>query len=196
MYKKCSLCLVLFCLATLAASAQSTDAIYSVRIAAFEKPFDAQSIIDDLGDLGILRMQESDKNVRVYLGNYLDKKTAQKVLGIVKKRKFRSAYIVSDSYLLTYGIYKYNSHTYQIGSFKHLNLNILNLLDDQIKKEIYLSYDRGHFRVSVGLYNPNISHTKDYAHSVAKQMGPVYQQGFDRQFRKVSEVPAGLGAQP
>lgn len=177
-------CLGLLCSAAFAQKS-SDAAIYSIRVAAFAKPFDKQSLLKQLGDLGVMRFQDSDKNVRAYLGNYLDRKTAERVLSVVKKRKFNSAYIISDAYDLSYGEGKHRSHTYQVGAFKNLDFSVLNNLNEKVKNNVYILFDKNVYRVSVGLYTPLIPESKAEALAIAKAMGPVHAAGFDRQFRKV-----------
>ncbi len=173
-------------------SAGEYSTVYVVRVAAFEKTFDAIKLTERIGDLGVVSFVSSDKNMRVYLGKYLGRRTAERVLRLVKKRGFKDAYIISDNYAFTSKEGLYTSHTFQIGAFKRLDATNLNLLHEQTKEHLYITYENRVYRISVGLYNPLLVETKAKAMAIAETIGPIYKSGFDKQIRKVTLNPSTI----
>lgn len=172
-----------FSLGQLAAQ-EDYNTIYSIRVVSYSKLFDANQVVKKIGSLGVIRYENSEENTRIYLGNYLGKATVKRILRQVKKRGYKSAYIVEDSYDLSHSTGKYNTHTYQIGAFRKLNTTNLNYIPNDLQKEIYISYENRVYRISVGLFGPTMPGTEDYAKAIAKRIGPIAQQGYSRQFRK------------
>ncbi len=175
----------LFCTAFALQAQDNFNTVYSIRVVSYSKVFDSKNVLDKIGDLGLVRFENAEINTRVYLGNYLGKKTVQKILAQVKKRGYTSAYIVEDDFELTHSTGKYNSHTFQIGAFKTPNAHNLNYLEEDLKREFYFSYSKGVYRISVGLFHPTLTDSKEYNEGILDRIGPVAQNGFARQFRTI-----------
>lgn len=178
--------------------AQKITAIYSVKVATI-KAAKTDAVFDKLKPYGILRFEPSDHGVRVYLRSYLDKSTAVRVRDKVRRLGFKDAFVVSDGYRLTENEGKYFTHTYQIGSFKKIDLSAANgiLSTRDVGEELYIQYHKGIYRVSVGLYSPAIPGSKEICILKAAQVQTLMgKKGFGRKFRDAPKPPAEVMPRP
>ncbi len=173
-------------------SGQNINTIYSIKIATYAKAFDAQSI-EQLEKYGVLKYEPTDWGTRIYLGQYLDKRTAKLVRNKVRKMGFKGAYLTSDNYKLNYADGKYMDGTYQIASFKNLDLTAVKgfLRDPSIGEHLYIQYDKGYYKLSMGLYASQLAGTKEECERRAYIVQAVFGgQGFGRIFRKAEKLEA------
>ena len=154
--------------------------ICRIRIASLQGNIDYERIAK-LGDLGILDFEPSDNGfTRVYLGSYIGKYTAYKVLNEVKKRGYSSAFVVTDlDFINSKAADEPSYHTYQIASAKKLNVQNFNALDDQFKGNMYITYSGTGYRISLGVYQKDVNpNTEQEFAAIGNQLG--YVDGFSK----------------
>ncbi len=142
---------------------------YRIRVASLKKAPDMERL-NFLYQLGMVDIEPSDNGNRIYLGNYLDKRTADIVLSKVKKKGFKDAYIVSDTFAVEYEPGKFYTHTYQVGAFKKLDVSAFNVVYPELKGKVYVRYSGGVYRISLGLYSDERLELKDYFQSLSNRM--------------------------
>ncbi len=114
--------------------------------------------LKDLGQLTTstveLDPEETSVKTPVYLGYYLGKSTAQKVLAEVKKRGYSQAKMVSDgAYQLGHSTGKHIRYGLQLGAFKALSQVKMSQYPKQdTEDKIYLQYKGGAYKVLYNLY--------------------------------------------
>lgn len=114
--------------------------------------------LSSLNDLGVLTESNTEKGfTRVYLGSYLNRNTAEKILAEVKKRGFKEAYIVEDEQL-SENVFKDTTkyYTFQIAAAKELNVMPFINFDNRHRDDIYISHENGKYKVSLGLYTKDV----------------------------------------
>lgn len=161
------------------------DRIYKIRVASAR----GQIFIDNFQKLnryGILLFEPADNGyTRVYLGTYIGRNTALKILNSVKAAGFRSAYLVLDQEL-------YNSstpqeviyYTYQLCATRKLNLSkVLNKMDPINAQSVHLTYANGFYRYSLGIYDKGILPQSDNNfQALAFSLG--FTEGFAKPIKK------------
>lgn len=135
-----------------------TEATYKIRLSAFEKNFD-KAKFDNVRDLGVLTYELAENGfTRVYLGNYLEKRTAQRIMDKVKGRGYKDAYLVRDNYIFEGIEGEQLTHTIQFSSVKKLNLQKVTdaLAADAVGQfmvnELHVSYSGGYYRLMLGMF--------------------------------------------
>lgn len=136
---------------------QGDKTICRIRVASLKGTIDYEAV-GKLSDLGVLSFEPSDNGfTRVYLGTYLGKYSAYKVVEQVKRRGYPSAFVVEDQNFLNTeeeGSAAYS--TYQIYSSKKLDVKGLNEIAEKYREQVYISYSGGNYRVSLGLYQKEL----------------------------------------
>jgi len=90
----------------------------------------------------------------VYLGYYLGKSTAQKILAEVKKRGYNEAQMVNDGgYQLGHSTGKHIRYGLQLGAFRSVHLMKLGQYPKKdAEDKIYVQYKGGAYKVFYNLY--------------------------------------------
>lgn len=154
--------------------------VCKIRVAAVKGQVD-QTKVDKLSDLGILSFEAADNGYTyVYLGKYISKYTAYKVLDRVKARGYKSAFVVVEENFINKADTETPSYsTYQVASLKKLNLESLNALDDNFRSDIYVTYGDGYYRLSMGLYQKQLyPYIEEEFRNTAARLG--YGSGYSR----------------
>jgi len=132
------------------------DGIYRIKLLTISNQSDLK-IFNILKDLGVIHFESyQEDKYRVYLGNYLGKPTAEKILPQVQKRGFTGACVEKKSTEFISEFGDSLTHTIQFIALRKLDLRkIVNnpKLNDKDKKEVYIWYHNGYYRVSMGLVN-------------------------------------------
>ncbi len=136
--------------------AAQPDGIYRIKILTVSNQSDL-SIFNRLKDLGavILEPYAGDK-LRVYLGNYIGKPTADRILPTVVSRGFSGAYVEKSTKSFIDDSGDSLTHTLQFIALKKLDIRtIVNnpKLSEPDKNELYIWYHNGFYRVSMGMTN-------------------------------------------
>ena len=174
-------------------SIRNVDAIYEIRLGAFLKGVPVNAY-EDLKDLGILKIVIGEENGMeyVYLGSYMGKTTANKILSIVKSRGHKTAYLekVKDKFVDADG--REMTHTYQFCSVNKLDMrkvgNVLSTDVSMIDK-LFISYDGKNYQMSLGLTAPELRQEINQYRSFAVAHG--FETSFLRTFR---QAPKGYVA--
>ena len=156
------------------------QSICRIRVAALQGEVDYEKL-GKLGDLGILSYEPADNGFTyVYLGKYISKYTAYRVLDRVKRRGHRSAYvIVEQDYLNDQEEDAAAFSTYQFLSLKKLDMQPFNALDESYQSDIYVTYANGYYRLSMGLYQKQLyPYIEEEFKNIAARLG--YGGGFSR----------------
>ena len=147
------------CFLSMQLNAQA-DAVYRIKLLSVNKNSDLK-LFKNLHDLGVVSFEPFDNNtLRVYLGNYIGKFTADRILPTVKARGFTGAYVekIKDSFVATNG--DSLTHTMQFIALKKLDIRIIvnnpKLLETD-KKDVFIWYHNGFYRVSMGMIKENES---------------------------------------
>lgn len=159
---------------------QDDRSICRIRVAALQGAVDYEKL-GKLGDLGILSYEPADNGFTyVYLGKYISKYTAYRILDRVKRRGYRSAYvIVEQNYLNNQAEDAPAFSTYQFLSLQKLDLQPFNDLDPSYKSDIYITYAKGYYRLSMGLYQKQLyPYIEEEFKNIAARLG--YGGGFSR----------------
>ncbi len=177
--------LLLSLLFSLALNAQMDDRIYKIRVSSlkgqvlFEK-------FDKVIDYGVLTVEPSTNGFnRVYLGTYIGKRTAQRVLSMVKRKGFRSAYLVLDN-----DLYDENSpeekrfNTFQFCAVRKLDVSkFIDKLDPVDQQLLHIRYDNGFYKYSIGLYDPVLfPQSQENYQQMAFNLG--FAEGFAKQIKR------------
>jgi hypothetical protein len=178
--KKTGLLLVLF-ICSISLYGQMDDRIYKIRLVSLQGQVIYEKF-DKVRKYGVLEMEPSENGfTRVYLGTYIGKNTAQRVLNLVKRKGFQGAYLILDDEL-----YDEDSpkellyYTFQITALKKLdNSKILSGLDAFDQALVHVRYHNGFYKYSLGLYNPA---TTPNAERDYREL--AYGMGFDFAFPK------------
>jgi hypothetical protein len=136
--------------------AAQPDGIYRIKLFTVSNQSDL-SIFNRLKDLGavILEPYAGDK-LRVYLGNYIGKATADRILPTVVSRGFSGAYVEKSTKSFIDDSGDSLTHTLQFIALKKLDIRtIVNnpKLSEPDKNELYIWYHNGFYRVSMGMTN-------------------------------------------
>ena len=161
--------------------AQMDDRIYKIRLASLQEQVLFEKF-KKIEKYGVLSMEPSENGfTRVYLGNYIGKRSAQRALDMVKRRGFKSAYLILEN-----DLYNQNSpkdllyYTFQITALKKLDVSkFINSLDAFDQAIVHIRYDNGFYKYSIGMYNPV---TSPNAEGDYRQL--AYNMGFDFAFPK------------
>jgi len=132
---------------------QNDKTICRIRVASLKGTIDLEAI-GKIADLGVLSFEPADNGfTRVYLGNYLGKYAAYKVLQQVRRRGYPSAFVVAEyNFLETDDAQASPYSTYQIFASKKLNVTALNELPDKYREQVYIGASGSTYRVSLGIY--------------------------------------------
>jgi len=151
-----------------------------IRVAAVSGAVDRERIAK-LADLGIISYEATDNGYTyVYLGKYLGKETAYRVLDRVKARGHRSAFVVVEQdYINAQQTDAPDYSTFQVASLKKLDLESFNALADSFRGDIYVTYNSGYYRLSMGLYQKQLyPYIEEEFRNMAARLG--YGEGFSR----------------
>ncbi|HKK77582.1 MAG TPA: hypothetical protein VJ953_21050 [Saprospiraceae bacterium] len=131
--------------------------ICRIRVASLEGTIDFEEI-GKLANLGVLSFEPADNGfTRVYLGNYLGKYAAYKVLQQVKRKGYPSAFVVADqNFLENVGEETASYSTYQIYASKQLDVTPLNEIPEKYREQVYISHNGSNYRVSLGIYQKDL----------------------------------------
>jgi hypothetical protein len=171
---------------------KNVNSIYDIRLGAYSKGL-SDNAFNNLKDLGLLKViNNEDGMLLVYLGSYMGKHTADKILATVKSRGYKTAYIeaVKTDFINAQGIEL--THTYQFCSVKRLDVRrIGNIIaqDVSLLDKLYISFDGSHYQMSLGLVSPAFSPEIPKYAQFAATAG--FSDGFLRTFR-----PATVGYVP
>lgn len=164
------------------------DAVYRIKLVTVSNQSDL-SIFKKLNDIGVVVYEPymNDK-FRVYLGNYLGKATAEKILPVVVQKGFIGAFIEKINSVFTNESGDSLTHTLQFIALKKLDIRtIINnpKLSEADKKEVYIWYHNGFYRVSIGMINEN--QTEKTAQYKAKTLDIGF-TAFSQKFAGVAPV--------
>lgn len=171
---------------------KNINSIYDIRLGAYSKGL-SDNAFDNLKDLGLLKViNNEDGMLLVYLGSYMGKNTADKILATVKSRGYKTAYLeaVKSDFINAQGVEL--THTYQFCSVKRLDVRrIGNLIaqDVSLLDKLYISFDGSHYQMSLGLVSPAFSPEIPKYQEFAASAG--FTDAFMRTFR-----PATVGYVP
>jgi hypothetical protein len=174
------------------AAIKNVNSIYDIRLGAYSKGL-SDNAFDNLKDLGLLKViNNEDGMLLVYLGSYMGKQTANKILATVKSRGYKTAYLeaVKTDFINAQGVEL--THTYQFCSVKRLDVRrIGNLIaqDVSLLDKLYISFDGSHYQMSLGLVSPAFSPEIPKYQEFAASAG--FADAFMRTFR-----PATVGYVP
>ena len=166
---------------------KSIDATYRIRLGAFAKPIEI-SAFQGLFDLGVVTFEPADNGyVRAYLGTYMGKSTASKILAIAKKRGYKDAYIARDNYLFENSMGEQLTQTFQFSAAKKLDARqvVEGLLAEDTRlsdENLYILFDGSYYHYSLGLFAPHMTAQIDSYDAFATKMG--FNEGYERSFRK------------
>lgn len=152
--------------------------ICRIRVASLRETIDFEAI-GELADLGVLSFEPADNGfTRVYLGNYLGKYTAYKVLQQVKRRGYPSAFVVADQNFLETATEEEAAYsTYQIYASKQLKVTSLNEIPEKYREQVFITNNGSNYRVSLGLYQKEIYPYEEQTYAgLAASLG--YTNGF------------------
>lgn len=125
--------------------------LYRVRLAALQKDVSLETF-KKMEDLGVLFTEPLENGfTRIYLGTYLGRNTATRVMNTAKQRGYKTSYTAEEMPETP----KNNDYTVQIGSFKKLDVRKFNALDTEYRNKLYISYHKGFYRVSLGIFDKN-----------------------------------------
>jgi len=160
------------------------NSICRIRVAALSEGVDRESFRKRLGDLGILTYEPADNGfTRVYLGKYIGKGTAYRILNKVKGKGYGSAFVVVEQdYLNTMRKSDPAYHTFQIASVRRVNMDRFNDLDEQFQGDVFLEYGKGRYRVSLGVYQKELyPYLEKEFSTMGQRLG--YTGGFSKQIQ-------------
>ena len=191
-YFKILVIVLIFFISNIEAKAQA-DGIYRIKLLTVSKDSDLR-IFNSLKDLGVVSYEPylQDK-LRVYLGNYIGKPTAEKIIPMVVQKGFKGASIEkkSDNFINEAG--DSLTHTLQFTALKKLDIRIVlnnKKLDDSDKKEVMIWYHNGYYRVSFGLINQaDIAYINKYK-SKSTDLG--YKDAFTQKFSGIVPVKENI----
>ena len=177
------------CFLSMQLNAQA-DAVYRIKLLSVNKNSDLK-LFKNLHDLGVVSFEPFDNNtLRVYLGNYIGKFTADRILPTVKARGFTGAYVekIKDSFVATNG--DSLTHTMQFIALKKLDIRTIvnnpKLLETD-KKDVFIWYHNGFYRVSMGMIKENESEQIEKFKTKTNELG--FSIIFSQKFAGVAPVP-------
>jgi hypothetical protein len=190
---------LLCCLLILMAlPAFAQEPLYRVRVASLKKPFDAKRF-DQLKALGRLSFEDADNGfTRVYLGNYIGRAAAKQVASLAAKKGYKGAYTVLDNSRPSDAAGHPLNTTWQLATAKQLDAARFYLYNEDIQRQILISYAGGQFRISIGYYAEGDRQTEQAMKQFASFMG--FSDGFSRrvgaagQPAPVAKAPAATAA--
>jgi hypothetical protein len=164
------------------------DGVYRIKLMTVGKESDLR-IFNNLKDLGTIIIEPFENNMlRVYLGNYVGKPTADKILPTILQRGFKGAFVEKSSASFTTPEGDTLTHTMQFIALKKLDIRtIINnpKLSESDKREVFIWYHNGFYRVSLGLINEN--QTARIENYKAKSLGLGF-KSFTQKFAGVAPV--------
>lgn len=170
-------------------NAQIIKTTYKIRIAAMAQSFD-KAMFKDLEEIGVVMFEPADNGyTRVYLGMYMGKTTAKRILAKVKRRGYKTAYLVQDTYIFQSVDNDELTHTLQFSAVKRLNLApvVESLRKSGMEEDFYIWYDKGYYRLSLGLLATNKVEAIAIFETAARSAG--YSNSLLRQFRVPTKEP-------
>lgn len=177
-------------------SSTSTTATYKVQLGAYAQPVNLSNF-DNVRDLGVILTEPNGNGLmRVSLGTYLDKYTAQKIASKAQSRGYSSAYAVVATKNFVDENGQEQTHTLQFSANKSLDLKpvVSKLKADGVGqlvlKDIYVRYASGYYRYSLGLFAPSNTTLQSRYNTALRNIG--ISETFVRQFR----VSTGIGTTP
>lgn len=196
--KHLSLAVLFFFCALVGIEAQSSSssstpaATYKIRLGAFAQPIDLNKF-NNVRDLGVVMTEPAENGfVRVSIGNYLDKATAQKVAAKAKSRGYASCFLVRNGDAFEDAQGRAKTNTMQFSAVKSLDLRpaINKLSADAVGQtmmgDMYIRYSNGYYRFSLGLFSADDAASKDRYAQTLRGLG--FADAYSRQFRT---PPAG-----
>jgi hypothetical protein len=166
------------------------DGMYRIKLMTISKDSDNR-IFNKLKDLGIVSYEPTqNESLRVYLGTYLGKNTASRVLVDVKNRGFSSAYVESTGGKFVAESGDSLTHTMQFIALKRLDIRAIvdnPKLAKSDQKDVYIWYHNGFYRVSLGIINPNQNEQIAHFKGVTDNMG--FKTSFVQKFAGVKPNP-------
>ncbi|MCP4441079.1 MAG: SPOR domain-containing protein [Aureispira sp.] len=173
---------------------QSIKTTYKIRIAAMSQAFD-KAMFSNLKELGVLMYEPADNGyTRVYLGMYMGKTTAKRILSKVKHRGYKTAYLVQDTYIFQSVDNEELTHTLQFSAVKRLNVVkvVESLRRSGMHEDFYIWYNRGYYRLSLGLLVADNIEAAAIFKTAAVSAG--YEASLLRQFREPTKEPVVIEA--
>lgn len=177
-------------------SSTSTTATYKVQLGAYAQPVNLSNF-DNVRDLGVILTEPNGNGLmRVSLGTYLDKYTAQKIASKAQSRGYSSAYAVVATKNFVDENGQEQTHTLQFSANKSLDLKpvVSKLKADGVGQlvlnDIYVRYSSGYYRYSLGLFAPSNTSLQSRYNTALRNIG--ISETFVRQFR----VSTGIGTTP
>jgi hypothetical protein len=168
--------------------AAQPDGIYRIKLLTVSKQSDL-SIFNSLKDLGAVILEPyADDKLRVYLGNYIGKPTADRILPTVLSRGFSGAYVEKSKTSFIDDSGDSLTHTLQFIALKKLDLRtIINnpKLSEPDKNELYIWYHNGFYRVSMGMTNVQKNESTVKYKSKTREIGF---ESFSQKFAGVAPV--------
>jgi hypothetical protein len=146
----------LFLGSTLFAQTQNFTTSYKVQLAAYATDFNLEKY-QVLNDLGIVYSETEDGMSRVFLGNYLDKPTAQRALRKAKERGFERGYLVKEDVSRTDAIGNVVTHYIQLAALQKMNVKdvVAPLVNTNFVNKMYIFQEGDFYKIVVGMYNIN-----------------------------------------
>lgn len=134
-------------------SSSSESPTYKIRLGAYAKPID-MTIFNNIADLGAVTGEAIEGGlVRVSLGTYLDRSTAQRIASIAQSRGYAKCYIARDNSKFIDGMGRQQTHTLQFSAVKKLDARtVTSKLTSDIAKDLHIRYSSGYYRLSLGTY--------------------------------------------
>lgn len=165
------------------------EGIYRIKLVTVNKNSDLR-IFNNLKDLGIVSFEtHKDDMLRVYLGNYIGKFTADKILPTLASRGFRGAFIEKTGTAFRTEDGDSLTHTMQFIALRKLNIRpIVNNpnLKDVDKKDVYIWYHNGFYRVSFGMLKESQEEKMEHFKNLADNLG--FKTSFLQKFAGVAPV--------
>lgn len=159
---------------------RNDKSVCRIRVAAVKGAIDRERV-SELADLGIISYEATDNEYTyVYLGKYIGKGTAYRILDRVKARGHRSAFVVVEQDFINVQREDTPDYsTFQVASLKKLDLESFNALADSFRGDIYVTYNSGYYRLSMGLYQKQLyPYIEEEFRNMAARLG--YGDGFSR----------------
>lgn len=159
---------------------RNDKSVCRIRVAAVKGAIDRERVAK-LADLGIISYEATDNGFTyVYLGKYIGKETAYRILDRVKARGHGSAFVVVEQDFINAQQQDAPDYsTFQVASLKKLDLESFNALADSFRGDIYVTYNSGYYRLSMGLYQKQLyPYIEEEFRNMAARLG--YGDGFSR----------------
>jgi hypothetical protein len=163
---------------------KNVDAIYDIRLGAYAKGL-SDNAFNNLKDLGLLKVVSNENGLMlVYLGSYMGKTSANKILAMVKSRGYKTAYLEQSKTQFSTAEGIALTHTFQFCSVKRLDVRrVGNIIaqDISLLDKLFISYEGGYNQMSLGLLAPGFSSEIETYKSFAATHG--FTDAFFRTFR-------------